>query len=232
MQPNDFVLLSLPRSGTHMLRTALNAHPHVWCCHEVFNRDVYGKLKRRGVGVGGRDAPWDGEPVAVYFHRLQRVGQDRFGVCVQPHHFQKRRAGFEEMLAMELPTILLYRLNTLRQYVSRLQARARGKWEAYQGDPPPQPIKVAVEHAAYEQFHYEQREAVATLAARCPRLIALTYEELIADWAGGMRRVFAGIGVAPCKVAPQTIKVGAGFLENAVDNWAEVVKWAQPGEKI
>jgi len=35
-----FVVQSLPRCGTHLLRTAINSHGALWCYHEVFNPDM------------------------------------------------------------------------------------------------------------------------------------------------------------------------------------------------
>ena len=217
-----FVLASQGRSGTHMLRTTLNSHSRISLAHELFNTDIFEEQKNKGDPF---EAPWEGGPVRDFLFDLQSVHGPRklTGVCVQPRQFQLRPNGYNELIEMQLPSIVLYRRNIFRQYISTCQAKARGQWQAYLGDTVRtiQPLTICMED--FWGFMRIQREDLANMLNDFPGACVVSYEQLTGNFEPTIRRVLEYLGVEPTEhLKPSTLQVGFKNLADSIGNLDEV----------
>ena len=133
MNYQRFVIISYLRSGTHLLRTALESHPSIRCQTEVFNSDnpnlPYG-LETPTQAVLDK---W------VYSNIAPEIS--RVGFVLQAYHpnalkaFPGIRANprwsniWDILMSMpDLKVIHLRRRNLLRRHLSHVQARASDQW--------------------------------------------------------------------------------------------------------
>jgi len=212
-----FVIESLPRSGTHLLRTALSSHPNVLCLHEIFNNDVYDQLKREN----GSSNPWPGDVPASEWLQAHEHLAEFVGVCVQPHHFQRakdQKLGWESLRSMNLPTVDLYRHNILKQWVSKLQAQAVGRWETYEGETKPDVPPVTVNVGDFLR-HFESVVGHRSLNYR-ERLI-VSYEMLTQEYDLTMKGILDYLKIPFAVTKPSTVKVGKP-LRDSIKNWEDV----------
>ena len=188
-----FLILSSPRSGTHMLRTALGGHASLVCLPEMFNPDWI------------KGAPFDADTD-------ERVILERHIFCDYPPSvsavgFVLHRSGarfgnwpglWRRLIDDEdLHVISLRRGNLLRRYLSWRVMREP------KTDPPAPKLMDALEL----RTEFEQRTAeFAEFDRRFARhpLMRLTYEELCGNPAAALGRVQAFLGVTPARLEPAT----------------------------
>jgi len=127
-----FVILAVPRTGSNLLCTLLNSHPHVLCHHELFNPNgIFYALEYRdgSLNLGSLEAR-DREP----FSFLQRVWEHPQGAfCIGFKMTRGQDAAIMQNLIDDsgVLKILLYRRNRLKTFVSELIARQTDQWEVY-----------------------------------------------------------------------------------------------------
>lgn len=157
-----FVILAVPRCGSNMLCTMLDAHPSILCHHELFNpRGIFVALSRRGTDydlgtMGERDA----DPIGF----VERLWLKPLGFpCVGfKLTYRQNETLFPWLLAEKsIAKIVLRRRNRLRTYVSSLISERLDEWEVYRKeDLTRQRPRVEVdpeqflERAAFNEAHY------------------------------------------------------------------------------
>ncbi len=243
-----FVLVSYLRSGTHMLRTALESHPAVFCQTEVFNPD-------NPILPYALDTPVD----VILREHVFRSHPPRIthaGFVLHAYHPQAlasrpgQRANplwacvWEHLAALPgLRVLHLKRHNLLRRHVSHLLARRSRFWHSWRAesvarvthlDAPPHPDSVewrpgerpalevdalAFERDVAEVLAWRQR-ADEALAA-CPRL-DVGYEDLCADWESATARVQEFLGLPRAALRPAVNKLDERPLREAVSNYDEL----------
>src|ERR1700761_6862103 len=110
-----FIILSSPRSGTHMLRTSLDAHPNIVCLTEMFNPDY-----TLGQYSFTENTP-EQEILERYIFSPQKWKTRAVGFCI---HRTDARFGewphlWDSLAAMpDLLVVSLRRKNLLRRYLS------------------------------------------------------------------------------------------------------------------
>jgi len=240
-----FVLVSHLRSGTHLLRTALESHPAVLCQTEVFNSD-------------NRDLPYPlttptADVLRQWVYRPAPLTITCVGFTLQVYHPWGLRAfpGIREnplwgdiwarLAAMDdLRVVHLRRENALRRHLSHVMARQSQVWHAWDServravshlrapveggeasnarDPAIlDPTRLAVDFEETERLH----AAVAPRFAR-QALLPVSYERLTSDFEGTCREVLAFLELP---LAPLTAAVGkleTRSLADAIVNYREL----------
>jgi hypothetical protein len=243
-----FVLVSYLRSGTHLLRTALESHPEVACQSELFNSD-------------DRRLPYPLEtPTADVlerwaFGRELAPGTRCAGFVLHAYHPHALRAFpgirpnplwsdvWPRLAAMpDLRVIHLRRRDLLARHLSHLLARATGFWHAWEAEaaarvshlhaPPPEqvgrrrdeppPIEVDPDRLEldFEEVTGWHGAADRLLAGR-PTL-HVRYEDLCAEFATETARVQRFLGVEPAALRPAVGKLEDRPPERAIANWGEL----------
>lgn len=212
-----FVLAALPRSGSYMLASALDAHPRVRCAGEALSpwRQDLGpfgsaaELLRREVYT---DRPG---PAAVGFKLLPQDGRgDRLGDAR------------EFLRDLGVTVIHLVRRNLLRQVLSFAVAEQTDVWILEAGASRPRPAPVALDPARlvqrFAELEARQRRHEEELRGEGGPTLRVAYEDLVADRSGEMARIFALLGVEPRSVAPSTRRQEKRPLPRAITNYPEV----------
>lgn len=237
-----FVVVSHLRSGTHLLRTALESHPAVVCQTEVFNSDS-----------PNLPYPLDtptGEVLARWVFRPLRPAVSRVGFVIQAYHPFGLKAfpGIRENPAWgdvwslleamtDLRVIHLRRENGLRRHLSQVMARATGAWHAW--DPgrvetvshlkPPGPTDTVDRDRAavtldpqrlevdFQETHRLHDAVARRFAAHAYH--ALTYEELCRNFAGATAAVQAFLEVPVVPLQAAVSKLEQRPLADAIANY-------------
>jgi hypothetical protein len=244
-----FVIVSYPRSGTHLLRTSLESHPAVVCQAEPFNSDDRRLPYPLSTPTAEVLAGWvfrDGVPAAVR----------AVGFVLQAYHphaleaFPGIRANpdwadvWPRLAAMDgLRVLHLERRDLLARHLSHRMARATGAWHAWDpesvdsvthltGRPPAGQIgrrgdqrpRLAIDPAQLELDFAEvgrwRRAAEGALAGQ--PLLRLTYEELCDDFDATSLRVQEFLGLEPRALRPAVAKLEERSPEAAIENYAEL----------
>jgi hypothetical protein len=219
-----FMILSSPRSGTHMLRTSLDAHRNVVCLTEMFNPDY--TLGRYDFTENSPEQ----EILEQYIFRPQPRRIHAVGFCL---HRTGARFGnwpglWETLAAMpDLRIISLSRRNLLRRYLSFKRRPTRtGPWL------PTAPITVDKNELAADFEYHAAKLAEFDLQFREHPLLGVTYEDLCTNYQTTMEAVFAFLEVPYRPVKPATPKLPRQSLAEAIQNYWQLkqefagTKWA------
>ena len=206
-----FLILSSPRCGTHMLRSALGEHPALVCLSEVFNPDFIMDAPFR------EDTPeqtildehvfcaYPGGIDAVGF-ALHRAGA-RFGRW--PTLWQRLERD------RDLRVISLSRLDLFGRYLSYRQMREKTDRSA---------ARVVTPEELQAEFRIQETlvSAFDERFAHHP-LLELKYEQLIDDWDAQMRRIQEFLGVETMPLRARTKKNERVPPRDLVENYDELV---------
>lgn len=211
-----FLILSSPRSGTHMLRTSLHSHRNIVCLSEMFNPDH--TLENYAFTA---DTP-EQEILDRYIFVLQKRRIRAVGFCLH-----RSDAGFgnwphlwEKLAAMpDLVIISLRRKNLLRRYLS-FELRPRR-------DVPrllPAPLILDRNQLVADFEHQAAKTAEFDRHFSHHALITVAYEDLCMNYEPTMRRLQSFLKVPYRAVRPETPKVSSQSLPQAIQNYWQLKK--------
>lgn len=249
MSYGRFVIVSYPRSGTHLLRTSLESHSAVLCQAEPFNSDDPRLPYPLATSTAEILARWvyrDDVPAAVR----------AVGFVLQAYHphalaaFPGIRANpawadvWAQLAAMEdLKVLHLRRENLLARHLSHRMARRTGRWHAWDpesvdavthlagrppaeqiGQPPTERPRITLDPttlaADFAEVESWHRTAEEALANR--PVLRLTYEDLCTDFDAVTRRAVHFLGLPPHPLRPAVAKLEERAPAEAIENWAEL----------
>jgi hypothetical protein len=208
-----FMILTSPRSGTHMLRTSIDSHPNSVCLTEMFNPDYTEKVYPFSESTPEREIlnryifceyPQEVKAVGFCLHRLDA----RFG------NWPELWSTLEAM--DDLWIISLRRENLLRRFWSFELAI-----EELRGHPPePRPFNKTRLLADFER----QTRKIGEFDERFSLhpLLAVTYEELCRDYELTMKRVQLFLGLPLVTLQPGTRRRITPRVCDNVTNYEEL----------
>ncbi|MCA9090162.1 MAG: hypothetical protein KDA90_16185 [Planctomycetaceae bacterium] len=223
-----FVIQSLPRCGTHLLRTALCSHGEITCFGEVFNpgSEIHGyPAKHPTVTEVLGHCLSQSRQTGFVAHAYVGLADHEIGPGLE-RAFRLRADvnvahGLWEAIPRDTPVVTLYRENLLERYVSQRIAERRQIWLVSKGQPVPLMERIRVD--CNEMFKdFARVEALMEIArARFPDALRTSYEQLVdnADSTFGSILEFIGVPVTP--LVPGTAKIGRPLGETIV-NYREV----------
>jgi Sulfotransferase family len=232
-----YVIIGLGRCGSNMLRGLLNSHPRILALGELF-RDLQ--------GLPAYDLPLfsasraDGrlfraEPVRFLERRIFKPYPSYLSaVGFKGIYSQLARPEMSPVLdhlrdQEQLKVIHLKRRDTLKTYLSHLQAKQHQRWINTTGiKQRHRPLAIAVDQ--FRDFYRRARdwEGRCDEVFRHHQKIELFYEDLVADFDGEMSRVQAFLGVERRKVVPLTYRQSYLPLSAAISNYAEIEEELAP----
>ncbi len=222
-----FLVLSSPRSGTHMLRTSLNAHPNIVCMTEMFNPDY----TARGFDFAADTAVE--RILADHVYLPYPPGIDAVGFLLQRSGARCPHASILWPLLerdLDLQVVSLRRENLLRRYLSqRLRRRERQHLGASSPPPdlertPPEPIKLEFDHLIRDFEHQEHKRLELDRRFAGHRVTTVSYEELCHRYDETLNRLQRFLGVPPIELRPKTRKRAIPPLSQIVSNYRELKK--------
>nr|WP_283234686.1 sulfotransferase [Candidatus Protofrankia californiensis] len=199
MTPEPFVILTMPRTGSHHLEALANEHPNVLTNGELLNPWDTG-----WPGVD-RTEMSDGELLELAFVRFPRRDEKYEVSCVgckiNEPQFHERPTFFEELAAWpRLKVIALQRRNLLESFRSLTQARDSGRWLAPSADgPAPVPPRVKLSPADCESYFRSAERFYGRIFARFPpeKIHEIYYEDLGDSPRECLARIWDFLGVPP-----------------------------------
>jgi len=198
MSYRRFVVVSSPRSGTHMLHSALRRHRHIVARSEAFNPDLV-----------GHDAYDENTSTGeVFNHHVYSKQPPHVGAVGFLLHRADANIGpwgdIWDLLSAdtEIRIIMLHRFDLLRRWLSfeLMRERTRRGNRQYR----PEPVVVEAENLRREFERYEgELVAFRQLFSRHDRL-QISYEDLCHRWPQTLRELQLFLGVPQQVLQPGT----------------------------
>jgi LPS sulfotransferase NodH len=233
-----FVILAAPRTGSNLLCTLLNSHPHILCHHEVFNpAGIFYAIEFRNGSLDlGSIEERDQAPLAF----LERLWSMPLGNrCVG---FKMTRGQNEQVLANVLRDpgvrkIVLKRRNRIKTYVSSLVAERSGQWEVYSDadliEPRPKVelnlTDLRKNMAANEAYYGEIETALRSCGQDA---LAVSYEDLESTAEHARLLAYLGVENTSVPLVARSVKQNPTDLKRLVANYDEVLNELQGTELV
>lgn len=227
-----FVIMSLPRGGSHFLATALDSHPDLRVAGELLYRP-----KDYGMEVDALPQlyEWAFERYNGFIHH--RSNKINCLPHASPHAFWRHLATQtdakvislrrRDLLAMTLSLNLAIETNVWQVEApcrsSAIVDATRDDWCSKQQAPP---INILVKpHIVLERIERYRAEC-AFYDALIPteNKITIWYEDLVDNFAKYMLDIQLFLGVSPTTLVPSTVKQGTRPLSACIANYSEVQK--------
>ncbi|WFU51794.1 sulfotransferase [Sinorhizobium terangae] len=223
--PAPFVILGMPRTGTHYLEELLNEHPNVLSNGELLNR---------------YDANWpdkdrlmrsDRELLELAYLRFPARSDKKvthIGCKINEPQFQERPDFFDELARWPgLKVIFLSRRNTLESLRSLVQARQSRQWLKFSSDddtaPPPR-VKLSIASCedyfkVADDFHTRIAHSYASSS-----LLEIEYETLLLEPAACLETALRFLGVQALQLSGRATlqRLEKRPLEETVENFEEL----------
>lgn len=223
-----FVIQTMPRCGTHMLRTSLNSHGGVWCYHELFNPATQSSGPPnmtpphiRDVSAVIQHCQSQKRETGFVVHAYVGLADDETGPALGPEF--RRRAdvaaatGLWRAIPPGSPVVTLQRDNLLARYVSHRVAQRTRRWQVYRGDavPPPPTIQIDCQDMLLD---FEQCESLRKIARRrFPDALCVSYEQLTTEMDAVLTAIQSHIRVPVKSLTPGTLKLGRPLAETILN---------------
>lgn len=215
--PANWVMASVPRSGSTLLCRVLWDTGRVGAPKEYMNpmqlrdwearlgatplrRFTYGLLFGRAAGLA-RGTGWSKERLAAHLNRVRARRSDasgRFGLKIHYHHLERwffqRRWSIDELLAPQ-SWVRIVREDRVAQAVSWARALQSGRWAAHQRATLPSFYRARQIDRLLAEVDRQEAGWDALFEQRDQQPLRVTYEELVDDIPGTVRRVLAHLGV-------------------------------------
>ena len=225
--PFNAVILTYPRSGTHMLQSSLAKHPDIFISNEIFqprysSKEIVGGGLERVLEHWFGNAPADKVKVAV-IHLTHAKPDDEMTTgtdCYKIWNQLYNDTGVK--------ILMLRRASYLRRYVSHRISGLSDVFNIYSEKQRPTE-KIHVDPLAYFEniMRTDQlyRETLANLQDHTCKMI--WYEQLTGNFNSEMSDVFGFLGVDDIQVKPDTIQKEVRDIETVIENYAELKDFFQ-----
>jgi len=219
-----FVIQSLPRCGTHMLRTALQSHGKITCFGEVFNPDAnqhqFPKLRPQPAEVI-EYCQRQSHPTGFVAHAYVGLDPSETGpgldAAYRNQYDVKAAAGLWRMIPRDACVITLWRENLLARHVSDLLAHARQIWQVGVGDPLPDTMQLKLDCRAM-LASFVRTETLMTIAReRFPNAHRVRYESMVEQRTNTFAEIQGYLGVERRPLTPNTLKLGRPLTETILN---------------
>ena len=186
-----FAIQSYPRSGTHLIRTALDSHPQIKCYDELLNPDSKDHV----------ETPWHvlkllretKQKQVGFVEHISRGSQHPSlkGRCNDKLWIRIKQAKQSE----DIIIINLYRNNLFHRFVSHFMARKTGQWGMYNPNHRLTADSVSLDPRKIKKDFLKVLFVREEARRRFPKAPWISYEELVSNCAGSMARIKKRLGV-------------------------------------
>lgn len=228
-----FVIQSLPRCGTHLVRAALQSHGDIFCFGEVFNpysREHGFPVVRPTVADVLDHCRARSTPAGFVAHAFVGLEPTETGSGLDEAYRRRPEVRAAKGLWSAIPpntlVITLRRENLLARHVSELIAHRRNRWLVRVGEKLPATVRVAVHRERMLEDFARTESLVEIARRRFPSALGIRYEDLVTDIGTALDQIQAHLGVAQRPLIPGTVKVGRP-LEETINNYDEVRRWLE-----
>lgn len=231
-----FVVVGVQRTGTTLIRTAIDSHPDIYCAGEVFKVASL-RVEQSYRGEDGYAQYKSKNRLNVLKHYLRRSALTREYLDHLYATGAHQAIGFKLMYnqSRQFPTIIPYlksqqvkvihvvRENTLKTLVSRLTARVRGK---YHSTVQLGAIKISLPIATLvkrlQGIEYQSRQWGEVFGG--DNYVRVVYEEFVQNQSEESARIVDYIGVRKLAIESPLVKLNPDDLSDIVENYDQVVR--------
>ncbi len=229
-----FVILGMGRTGSNLLATSLRSHPDVLCYGELFNNAQMGKRVDWGVD-GHRStqalAQLREEDTAQFIDRYlfgkKPLNVAAVGFKLFYYHATEGSTAeiWNRIESDNIKVIHLRRKNLLETHLSMSKALSDRNWSTLsrkKGGPESSTVELSYDEldASFTQI----REWEAEFARRFPESFDLSYEDLVADYGGHMRKVSEFLGLEWFPMATPLRKQSSRPVWEKIANYDELAR--------
>lgn len=218
-----FVIQSLPRCGTHMLRSALQSHGALTCFGEVFNPDAHQHpfSQQPQPAEVIEYCQRQSQPTGFVAHAYTGLASDETGPGLDDEYRSRRDVKAAQSLWRMIPqnarVVTLYRENLLARYVSNLLANRRRVWNVRAGNPIPEAIQLELD-CQKMLAHFAHTETLVRIAReRFPNALRVSYESMVEQREYMFAKVQDYLGVERRSLTPNTLKLGRPLTETILN---------------
>ncbi len=236
-----FVVVGTQRSGTTLLRTALDSHPHILCEGELFQmRRLFQKTLRKSYKKPGYHWWLDGKMNSWLGHIMRREATVHQYLQWFISHHESPAIGFKLMWGQtkRFPGTLTFiekngfslihvrRRNVFRILVSRFVARTQGLYHSTQeATTSTSPIILPTRNLLTELDQITKENAEWTSYGKRLPYLLVDYEDYVTDKQKESRRMLEFLGVSTdIPIQSPLVKVTPNELHKVIANFDEVKK--------
>ena len=225
MKNKMFVIQSLPRCGTHLLRTALDSHPDIDCLGDVFDpnssgRHGFPKLRPTPAEVITYCST-QARLTGFVAHAHAGLAEDETGAGLDEAYRAQPEVragpGLWQAIPPATPVITLWRRNLLARHVSQLVAQHSSVWAVRRGDPLPPPPRLKVDCSQMLADFARIRALMEIARRRFPAALRVSYEQLVEQADTSFAKIQEFLGVVPKSLSPRTAKQGRPLAETIIN---------------
>ncbi|CAM3414795.1 MULTISPECIES: sulfotransferase [Cupriavidus] len=220
-----FVILGMPRTGTHYLEELLNLHPNVSSNGELLNPYDMNWPDNSRLLRSDRDLL---ELAYQYYPtRSGKTALTHVGCKINQPQFRERPGFFETLIGWPHLRAIFVRRNSLESLRSLVQARTSGQWLQYGTchslAVPPNVTLTIDECEAYFRIADDFHTLVANSFQR-DRIMTIDYEDLLRDPAPCLDAIWFFLGTSPhaCSVRTALRRQEMRPLRETVCNFVEL----------
>jgi hypothetical protein len=224
-----FVILTMVRSGSYMLASALNSHPEIVCYGELVKKNPLSEIDY----LDFRDKYPDAdlyierrlEKPVDFIERVLSFSGEQTGCCGFKLMIPQNPEALEYVCSPDrFRKIVLYRENILASYASNLVARSTLQGVAFKGDEV-RKEKVVFDPKGFGSFMKRRLRTFRTIRERLKNQSFFEIEYLVASTARGIGKTLLFLGFEPSDACtPGTIKRHHGPIVDRFENKKTVAK--------
>jgi hypothetical protein len=215
--PISFLLTGPGRTGSYLLRSALQQHSEIHCLEEIFLPKCY---RERYLAAGKSKA---GDILDTFACPAEKK---IFGFsALYPELFRLEYTPdlIEELIARKFRVIHVSRDNLLRRFLSHKIARSTGVWDDTKGD---NPTTLKVHITPWELLSdirkVRKRANIVKMRLGYLPFLDISYEAICNDFPGTFSRVCDFLGVSYEDLKPGTFKQESRSLRQSITNYNQL----------
>ena len=234
-----FILLSVARSGSNLLRDYLNQHPGIRCLGEIFKKAFVNDPDWQSFVEMGPDIDRLHAEDLVSFWKLvlERSRADDVAVGAKLFYYHREDNEIWRYLASSrVPVLHLLREKLIDSYLSLKLAEASGVWAQPKSRTMPINYErnISIDLADFEKYcrRTQRYVAQARLQFKDNPCLDISYTALISDRENVMAAVYEFLGVPNEPTSPRLLKQRSHNCEELITNWEETAKFIEGNPEL
>ncbi len=234
--PSKFIIICAPRTGSTMLRMALNSHPHIICHGEVISlhgKPNLGRKYQKKIDKTSDELATirSQDPVHFLYKYVLNHHQkncEAVGVKIKYRQLEEEFNNICQEIVNDktISIIHLTRKNLLKRYISNKLAGAQKTPTVITDSTAKkeQPkIVINVQDCLENISSVKEAEIRFREQFKNHKLVEIVYEDLIADQNNQIKKLQNFLGINPIDLQVKTVKINSDNLEDIVENYQELV---------
>jgi LPS sulfotransferase NodH len=234
-----FILLSVARSGSNLLRDCLNQHASIRCFGEVFKKSFVNEVDWQFFAKMDSNIDRLHADDLVSFWKLILERGQADDVVIGAKLFYYHREGNEiwrYLASSRTPVIHLVREELIDSYLSLKLAEASGVWQQPKSNTMETDYErnISIDLADFERYCKRMQRYVeqATLLFKDNPFLNISYSSLISDRENVMAAIYEFLDVPNEPTSPRLVKQRSHNRGELITNWEETAKFIESNPEL